>query len=660
MSFLQPFLLFALPLAALPIIIHLINQRRFQTIDWGAMRFLFEATRMSRGYARIRQWLILLFRALAIATLVIAVSRPLATGWVGLMGGGRADTAIVLIDRSPSMTQQGAGTVSSKLDTAVSKVSQELETLGSSRIVVIDSATLKPQELSSPEMMLKSPAAEPTSASADLPSMLQAAHDYIKANRTGQTHIWICSDLRTNDWDAESGRWKSLRDSFLEFKQGVKFILRSYAELDSDNTALEVTNVHRQKSGDDAVLLVSLKLSHSGDSELRRRVPVSFEIDGARSELPVDLTGTVTELKDHPIPLEGDQVRGWGRVSIPADRSPADDVFYFVFDEPPPRQTILVTDQPNEVRPLRLASEISPDPSVESTVEIIEPSALETVDWSDVALLLWQAPLPDIATATAVEEFIARGGRAMFFPPSSPNKEKLFGVTWESWFDSPDAIRVQTWRGDQDLWARSQSGAALPVGEIEIRRHCTLAGEVTPLATLAGGDPLLARVHTERGGVYFCTTTCSPRDSSLARNGVALYVGVQRALLAGAQELVGTRQLIAGLAENEDPADWKQITGPKDLLTSEYPFQAGIYNVNDQTLALNRDTAEEQAKVVGAAKVEELFEGLDFHRVDDQAGSVRSLAQEIWRLGLVGMLCAMVLEAAFCLPKRPPITEGAA
>ena len=60
MSFLQPWLLAALPLVALPIIIHLINQRRFQTIDWAAMMFLLAANRMSRGYARLRQWLILL------------------------------------------------------------------------------------------------------------------------------------------------------------------------------------------------------------------------------------------------------------------------------------------------------------------------------------------------------------------------------------------------------------------------------------------------------------------------------------------------------------------------------------------------------------------------------------------------------------------------
>ena len=109
MSFLQPLLLIALPLAALPILIHLINQRRFQTIDWGAMRFLLEANRMSRGFARIRRWLILAARVLAIAALVFVISRPLASGWLGLASGGRADTTIILVDRSPSMQQTGKG-----------------------------------------------------------------------------------------------------------------------------------------------------------------------------------------------------------------------------------------------------------------------------------------------------------------------------------------------------------------------------------------------------------------------------------------------------------------------------------------------------------------------------------------------------------------------
>src|SRR3954468_12346204 len=110
MSFLQPMLLAALPLVALPIIIHLINQRRYQTVRWAAMMFLLAANRMSRGYARLRQWLIKAFRRAGVAGLILPFSRPLAGGWLGLTAGGRPDTTIVILDRSPSMLQGGGGT----------------------------------------------------------------------------------------------------------------------------------------------------------------------------------------------------------------------------------------------------------------------------------------------------------------------------------------------------------------------------------------------------------------------------------------------------------------------------------------------------------------------------------------------------------------------
>jgi hypothetical protein len=47
-------------------------------------------------------------------------------------------------------------------------------------------------------------------------------------------------------------------------------------------------------------------------------VPVQFDIEGARSEVTVDMNGPTFELKDHRIPLERTRERGWGKVSIPA------------------------------------------------------------------------------------------------------------------------------------------------------------------------------------------------------------------------------------------------------------------------------------------------------------------------------------------------------
>ena len=213
MTFLQPLLLAALPLIALPVIIHLINQRRYQTVRWGAMMFLLAANRMSRGYARLRQILILIFRTLAIAGLIFAVSRPLASGWLGLTAGGQADTTIILLDRSPSMQEQGAGSGISKLQRGREQLASTLETLGSDRWVLVETTSDGATEIESPDSLRKLPSTEAVGTSSDLPGMLESARDYITSNNTGRTEVWICSDIRENDWNAESGRWQSLRDS---------------------------------------------------------------------------------------------------------------------------------------------------------------------------------------------------------------------------------------------------------------------------------------------------------------------------------------------------------------------------------------------------------------------------------------------------------------
>ena len=76
MLFLNPFLLWGLLAAAVPIAIHLLNRRRHKTIQWAAMQFLLKATRESRGKKKLRHILILTCRALAIAALACAAARP--------------------------------------------------------------------------------------------------------------------------------------------------------------------------------------------------------------------------------------------------------------------------------------------------------------------------------------------------------------------------------------------------------------------------------------------------------------------------------------------------------------------------------------------------------------------------------------------------------
>jgi hypothetical protein len=659
MTFLQPILLAALPVVALPILIHLINQRRYQTIRWGAMMFLLAANRMSRGYARLRQWLILLARMLAIAALVFAVSRPLVSGWLGGLAGGSPDTTIILLDRSPSMQQQGQATGISKLQAGRQQLARTLSLLGSARWELIESTAKTPREIESPQALLELADAEPASTSADIPAMLEAASAYIRSNHTGRTEIWICSDLRQNDWNPDSVRWQALRDSFLGFPQTIRLHLLAYPDHAGGNLAVQITGVRRHQTSDAAELLVSLKLLREGPADTRLSVPLQFELEGARSELTVEMDGPTFELKDYRIPIERTRERGWGKVSIPADANPADNEFFFVFGRPQPPRTLIVMSEPQSIAAMHLAASISPDPAITSSADVIGLKQLASAEWDKIALLIWQAPLPEGESAQAVRRFIDGGGQVIFLPPRTPGDQEFMSVRWQSWAAQKSDTPIETWRGDQDLLANTQSGAALPVGHLQIRRFCGLAGELTPLASLKGGGTLLARLPTNRGGVYFCATTADPADSSLAANGVVLYVLVQRALAAGGAALGQFRQLVAGDTANERPAEWRQLAGRLDAVSTEYQHQAGVYQSGDKLLAVNRSSREDLAAVLADDRVSDLFKGLDFTRVDDRAGHFSRLVEEVWRSFLVAMMVALLIEAALCLPRRRDVSQQA-
>ncbi len=76
MSFLYPGILYALGLAALPLIIHLINLRRHRKVFFSSLRFLQNIQKQSKRSRKIYEWLLLLARTLLIASLVLAFAGP--------------------------------------------------------------------------------------------------------------------------------------------------------------------------------------------------------------------------------------------------------------------------------------------------------------------------------------------------------------------------------------------------------------------------------------------------------------------------------------------------------------------------------------------------------------------------------------------------------
>ncbi len=112
-QFIHPGLAWAgLGLASVPVIIHILNRRRFRKVPWAAMEFLLAAHRRSSRRLRLEQLLLLLIRCLIIALLGAGLARPFLSP-AALMGLGQARRHhVLLIDNSHSTRAPGLDTAS--------------------------------------------------------------------------------------------------------------------------------------------------------------------------------------------------------------------------------------------------------------------------------------------------------------------------------------------------------------------------------------------------------------------------------------------------------------------------------------------------------------------------------------------------------------------
>src|SRR6266852_3066870 len=101
-GFITTAMLIGLAGIAIPIIIHLLNRKRFQVVDWGAMQFL-QISETTRRRLLIEELLLLLLRMGLIGILVMALAAPYVTSTVlGNLAKDNRDVVLV-IDGSASM-----------------------------------------------------------------------------------------------------------------------------------------------------------------------------------------------------------------------------------------------------------------------------------------------------------------------------------------------------------------------------------------------------------------------------------------------------------------------------------------------------------------------------------------------------------------------------
>ena len=111
MTFLSPLLIWGTLLGAIPIIIHLLNRRRFRRVEWAPMRYLKLTIQRNRRKIQIEELLLLLLRIALPVLLFFFLARPVMnpTGLERWLGSGGRASHVVLIDDSLSMGYSASG-----------------------------------------------------------------------------------------------------------------------------------------------------------------------------------------------------------------------------------------------------------------------------------------------------------------------------------------------------------------------------------------------------------------------------------------------------------------------------------------------------------------------------------------------------------------------
>ncbi|MEI6085120.1 MAG: BatA domain-containing protein [Verrucomicrobiota bacterium] len=643
MTFLQPYILWALPLVLVPVLIHFLNRMRYRTVAWAAMMFLLAATRQSVRHAKLREILLLICRVAVVLFLLIFLARPLAGGWLGWAFHGAPDTVVLLLDRSPSMELNGKRAAVVR---RLAEAARELE--GRTRFVLIDSATRKPTEVSSPSFLAELPQTQPADASGNIPDLLQAAADYVAASQSGRTEFWLASDLQSADWQPDNAaRWAEVSARISALPQDVRVRLLAAREAGSiDNVAVNVVEARRRKVGTKTELVLSIELTRNvsagaSPSPTATEIPVTVVIEGARSVVNVKIetsggsgvsprsgenTGrggdaAPTLRFQHKIDLGDRTTRGWGWVELPSDANLRDNTSYFVFDGERHLRSVVAASDAEVGRVLSLAAAPAPELLNQSSA-IIVPSEFPLREMNDVALVVWQAGDPD-----RVRGFVEGGGLALVFPAKDAGEEIKTHIT--------------NWRANEGPLASTDEGEELPVRELMVTRRAALPGKGTVLATFDDGKAFLTREQVGKGYLYSCATLPEKQWSSLTE-GTVLVPMMQRILREGGRRLGAVVAQTCGVEALGEARRVDKETGAGE---------AGIYQRGAELVALNRPASEDVSEFVEPDLVKALFGSVQV-RVFEEKDQTGKLAGEIWRVFVWLMLFALIGEAVLTMATK--------
>jgi hypothetical protein len=297
MTFLSPLLAWGMLLGLIPLIIHLLNRRRFRRVEWAPMRYLKLTIKRNRRRIEIEQLLLLLLRIALLVLLFFFLARPVVnpTGlerWLGT--AGRA-SQVVLIDDSLSMGYAPGGGAEKAAFARAKEVATALLVAArpQDRCTLLTTSAprapvLREVEATRRDELSAAVAALPLAAThATWTSVLEGVDEVVRSCTYPTRQLTIVTDLRKAGWE-----------------NGVSPIARRWGEEDS-GVRVRVVDVGDEESANVALQdLVPLDRTVLAGAESRWEATIRNDssrlLAGAKAVLRVDDRPTEVRLPEIP------------------------------------------------------------------------------------------------------------------------------------------------------------------------------------------------------------------------------------------------------------------------------------------------------------------------------------------------------------------------
>ncbi len=562
MTFLNPLVLLGLVAAVIPLIIHLFNFRRPKKIDFSSLAFLKELQRSTMQRMRIKQWLLLLLRTLAVACLILAFARPTLTGGLAGTLGGRASTSLALVvDNSLSMTLRDArgAYLDQARDMAAGLVDQT-EPGDEVYLLPVASAT----DAAPAAYKNRGPALDALAEIRAQPGASSAARTLARAAAVLDEaahlnkEIYLISDLQQSTW---------LDTVQTDVPADVRTVLLPVGERTYANVAVAGLRVASRIVEVGQPARVEATLVNYGTERALGYV-ASLYLEGERvAQATADLEpGVPAEVAFAVTP----QRRGWlaGLVQIEDDAFEQDNLRYFALHVPEARRLLILQGdgQQTDYVELALSSQLTRGRVTFELATIAESAlAATTLGGYDAVVLVGPRDLSSGEVA-ALARYVEDGGGVLFFPSQAARADdynalfgSLGGGTFSGFsgrlgaglpsaaFDRVD-LEHPLFEGVFDRpGLRGQAAVESPDVYYAMNYTPGVGAEQT-LIQLSNGFPFLQEMRHGRGAAFLVASAPDVRWSDLPMRGLFIPLLYRSIYYLSSGESVQGEQLVVGQA----------------------------------------------------------------------------------------------------------------